>query len=232
MPDGELLRAYFEHHLEPEDLDHEIPLSAATAGMNYPDSMPGAGYSLVPSGWRREGDFFVSPEIMTRITHVREELRHRCVAGESILWGRPILPGRLGPLEPIDIPLSGWPRVQFLPKISGLGYLGLVWDAVEVRKPIPELAAVTSADTLRLNETAQISQMSVAGKLAQTIISEHVRERKRQGRAPNQDEAVSQVLDAHPKYGRERARNLYREITGRDVTDRGRSKKRAGTPAI
>jgi hypothetical protein len=190
--------------------------------------MPGAGYSVVPDAWVRVGEFFVNPDIVTRIAHVREELRRQCVAGESILWGRPILPGRLGPPRPIDIPVSGWQRVRFLPKISGLGYLGLVWDAVEVRKPIPELTVVTSTDTLQLNETAQISQTS-STKSPRAIISEYVRERKQQGRAPNIDVAVRQVLEAHPKHGRERARNLYRQITRRGVTDRGRSNKRSGS---
>jgi hypothetical protein len=228
MADGELLRAYFEARLGPGELDHELPASAATAGMNYSDSMPGAGYSLVPSGWRREGEFFVNPEIVARIAYLRKELRRQCAAGESILWGRPILPGRIGPPRLIDIPLSGWRQVQFLPKISGLGYLGLVWDAVEVRKPIPKLAVITSADTLRVNETVKVSQTPVASKSPRKIISDHVRERKQQGHVPNQDEAVSQVLNAHPKYGRKQARDLYRRITGRGVTDRGRPKKRAG----
>jgi hypothetical protein len=142
MADGELLRAYFERHLEPGDLDHELPASAATAGIPYPGAMPGAGYSLVPDGWRREGEFWVSPEIVARIAHVREELRRRCAVGERVLWGRPVF-GRLGPPEPVDIPLSGWPSVRFLPKASRLEYLGLVWDAVEVRAPEPAAAAAT-----------------------------------------------------------------------------------------
>jgi hypothetical protein len=133
MADGELLQVYFERHLEPRDLDHELPASAATAGMNYPDSMPGAGYSLVPDGWRREGEFFVNPEIVVRIAHVREELRRRCAAGELVLRGCIVHPGGLGMPQAIVLPLPDeWRFVEFLPKISRVRYASLEFVAVEV----------------------------------------------------------------------------------------------------
>jgi hypothetical protein len=128
MADGELLRVYFERRLEPGDLEHRLPYEAASSGPN--------GSSLVPGGWRPRNGYWESPEIVGRISRVREELRRLCGAGEHVLWGRLARPDGLGTLQPIVIPVSEWQRVRFRPKISGLRYLHFEYVAVEVRDAV------------------------------------------------------------------------------------------------
>lgn len=99
----------------------------------------------------------------------------------------------------------------------------------ELDPPVP---AKRLSDTAQPSEeAAQTSQSPADRKSPKQIIREYEQEMGRQGRAPNIDEAYERVRAEHPKFGRERSRQLYRNMTGRGVDDRGRSEKRA-PPAI
>jgi hypothetical protein len=96
----------------------------------------------------------------------------------------------------------------------------------------PPVPAKNLSDTAQPSrETDQISELPDGHKSPQQIIEEYVQERERQGLPPNIDKAYERVRPKHPKFGRERCRQLYRKVTGRGVDDRGRSGKRA-PPAV
>jgi len=92
---------------------------------------------------------------------------------------------------------------------------------------LPVLAKSLSDTAQPSEKAAETSEPLHDHKSPEQIIREYVREREQEGLTSNIDEASRRVLAEHPKYGRERCRQLYRDVTGRSVDDRGRSGKRA-----
>jgi hypothetical protein len=58
------------------------------------------------------------------------------------------------------------------------------------------------------------------GRQVQDLIRAYARDRAKEGRTPNQDEAV-QIVQAKYRITRKPIRKHYRKVTGRDITHRG-----------
>lgn len=86
----------------------------------------------------------------------------------------------------------------------------------------PRLIVSQSSTAQPSEEPAQPTLRAYNPTSPEQIIREYVRERERQGLAPNTDAAFKLVREMHPTYGRARTRELYKNITNRDVQYRGR----------